>query len=86
MKISGFSYFFVLVNKMYIDNRVHIRHIMLYNYQKEWKAAQPFSDLNEPFGEGIISESKCREWFAHFKSDSTSLNDESRRCSSNFKD
>lgn len=67
MEIDSFPIFHtsniltILVNKIYIDNRVHIRHIMLYNYQKEWKATQPFSDLNESFGEGIISESKCRE-------------------------
>ncbi len=49
---------------MRVDNHIHIRHIMLYHYQKGWKAAQSFRDLNELFGLGTISESQCREWFA----------------------
>ena len=73
--------------KIRVDNHVHIRHIMLYHYQKGWKAAQSFRDINELFGEGTISESQCLEWFARFKSGDTSLNDKSGRGSpSNFDD
>jgi transposase len=64
---------------MRVDNHIHIRHIMLYHYQKGWKAAQSFRDLNELFGLGTISESQCREWFARFKSGDTSLEDKSGR-------
>ncbi|CAD5226558.1 unnamed protein product [Bursaphelenchus xylophilus] len=52
---------------------------MLYHFEKGWKAAQSFRDLNELFGEGTISESQCREWFARFKSGDTSLQDKPRR-------
>lgn len=60
---------------MRVENHIHIRHIMLYHYEKGWKAAQSFRDLNDLFGEGAISERQCREWFARFKSGDTSLED-----------
>ncbi|KZC07153.1 Histone-lysine N-methyltransferase SETMAR [Dufourea novaeangliae] len=64
---------------MRVENHSHIRHIMLYHFEKGWKAAQSFRDLNELFGKGTISESQCREWFARFKSGDTSLEDKSGR-------
>ena len=64
---------------MLVHNHIHIRHIMLYHFEKGWKAAQSFRDLNELFGEGTISESRCREWFARFKSGDTSLEDKPGR-------
>ncbi|GFY58738.1 histone-lysine N-methyltransferase SETMAR [Trichonephila inaurata madagascariensis] len=64
---------------MRVENHSHIRHIMLYNFEKGWKAAQSFRDLNELFGEGTISERQCREWFARFKSDDTCLEDKPGR-------
>ena len=62
---------------MHIENHTHthVRHIMLYHYEKGWKAAQSFRDLNELIGEGTISKRQYREGFAHFKSDNTSLED-----------
>ena len=36
---------------MLVDNHTHIRHIMLYDFEKGWKAAQSFRDLNELFSE-----------------------------------
>ena len=39
-----------------LDNHTHIRHVMLYHFEKEWKTAQLFRNLNELFGEGTISE------------------------------
>uniref|UniRef100_A0A1A9UDI2 HTH_48 domain-containing protein n=1 Tax=Glossina austeni TaxID=7395 RepID=A0A1A9UDI2_GLOAU len=49
-------------------------HVSLDNVlARLWQAAQSFRDLNELFGEGTISESRYREWFARFKSGDTSL-------------
>ncbi|KAF8774378.1 Histone-lysine N-methyltransferase SETMAR like protein [Argiope bruennichi] len=36
---------------------------------------QSFPDLNKLYDEGTSSESRCREWFARFKSGDTSLED-----------
>ena len=47
---------------MRVDKHLHVRHIMLYHFEKGWTAAQSFRDLNELFGEGTISERQCREW------------------------
>jgi len=44
-------------------DRVHVRHIMLYHYQKGWKAAQSFRDINGLFGEKTISQSQVERWF-----------------------
>lgn len=64
---------------MCLDNHTHIHHILLYPFEKGWKAVQSFCNLNKLFGKGTISESWCREWFAHFKSGGISLKDKSGR-------
>uniref|UniRef100_A0A1A9Z232 HTH_48 domain-containing protein n=1 Tax=Glossina pallidipes TaxID=7398 RepID=A0A1A9Z232_GLOPL len=75
------------VIKTRVDNNAHIRHIMLYHFEKGWKAAQSFCDLNELLRERTISESRCRELFASFESKDTSLEDKPGRCRSfNFAD
>uniref|UniRef100_A0A1A9V387 Mos1 transposase HTH domain-containing protein n=1 Tax=Glossina austeni TaxID=7395 RepID=A0A1A9V387_GLOAU len=51
-------------------NPTHIRHITLYHFEKEGKAAQSCR-------EDTTTASRCREWFAHFKSGDTSLQDKS---------
>ncbi|KAF8776803.1 Histone-lysine N-methyltransferase SETMAR like protein [Argiope bruennichi] len=72
---------------MRADAQTHIRHIMPYYFGKGWKAVQSFPDIRKPLGEGTISESRCREWFAHFKSGDTSLEDKPERGRSlNFDD
>ena len=72
---------------MRVDEHLHVHHIMLYHFEKGWTAAQSFQDLNELFGEGTISERQCREWFAHFKSGDTCLEDkEGRGRPSDFND
>jgi endonuclease IV len=48
---------------MRVDNHVHIRHIMLYHFEKGHTAAEAFRDLNELFGEGTIGERQVRRWF-----------------------
>ncbi|KAI9586739.1 hypothetical protein GQX74_002586 [Glossina fuscipes] len=75
MKIS----FCLWVIKIHIDNRAHIRHIMLYHFEEGWKAGQLLSDLDEIFSEGTIIESRCSEWFVRFKSGDTSLRDKPGR-------
>ncbi|GFU25808.1 histone-lysine N-methyltransferase SETMAR [Trichonephila clavipes] len=72
---------------MRVESHSDIRHIMLYHFEKGWKAAKSFRDLNELFGKETISESQCRHWFAGFKSGDTSLEDKlGRRRPSDFDD
>ena len=53
---------------MRVENHVHIRHIMLYHFEKGHKTAEAFRDLNELFGEGTIGERQVQRWFERFKS------------------
>ncbi|CAF1455918.1 unnamed protein product [Adineta ricciae] len=72
---------------MRVDNHVHIRHIMLYHFEKGHTAAEAWRDLNELFGQGTIGERQVRRWFESFKSGNTSLEDEEGRGRlSNFDD
>ena len=64
---------------MRVANYIHIRHILLYHFEKGWPAAASFRDINAVFGNGTISKSQCREWFARFKSGDTSLEDKPGR-------
>ena len=64
---------------MRVDNHNHIRHIMLYHFEKGWTAAQSFRDLNELFGQGTITQQGVQKWFARFKSGDTSLEDKPGR-------
>ena len=63
---------------MRIDNHIHIRHVVLYHYEKGWTAVKSFRDINE-FDEGTISESQCRELFSRLKFGYTNLEDNSGR-------
>ena len=64
---------------MRVDNHTHIRHIILYHFEKGHTATEAFRNLNELFGEGTISERQVRRWFNCLKSGNTSLEDEEGR-------
>ena len=64
---------------MRIENIIHIRHFILYHFEKGWNATQSFRDLNEVFGKGTIRESQVERWFEKFKSGDTNFADEEGR-------
>ena len=64
---------------MRVDNHVHVRHIMLYHFEKGWKATESARDINELFGEGTIGERMVQKLFKRFKDGDTSLKDEEGR-------
>ena len=41
---------------MRVDNYVHIRHIILYHFEKDHTGGEAFRDLSELFGNGPIGE------------------------------
>ena len=72
---------------MRTHNHIHLRHIMLYHFEKGHTAAEAFRDLNDLFGEGTIGRKMVYEWFDRFKSGDTSLGDKpGRGRPSNFDD
>ena len=64
---------------MRTHNHIHLRHIMLYHFEKGHTAAEAFRDLNDLFGEGTIGRKTVYEWFDRFKSGDTSLEDKPGR-------
>ena len=64
---------------MRTHNHIHLRHIMLYHFEKGHTAAEAFRDLNDLFGEGTIGRKTVYEWFGRFKSGDTSLEDKPGR-------
>ncbi|CAJ0961375.1 unnamed protein product, partial [Mesorhabditis belari] len=64
---------------MRVDNHIHLRHIMLYHFEKGWSVAESFRDLKELFGQGTIGRATVYEWFDRFKSGNTSVDDEPGR-------
>ncbi|GFY06125.1 histone-lysine N-methyltransferase SETMAR [Trichonephila clavipes] len=69
----------VVANATFIEKCVSKTIVVLYHFEKRRKAAQSFRNLNEPFGKGKVSEIKCWEWFARFKSGDTSSEDKPER-------
>uniref|UniRef100_A0A914BUV8 Mos1 transposase HTH domain-containing protein n=1 Tax=Acrobeloides nanus TaxID=290746 RepID=A0A914BUV8_9BILA len=64
---------------MRTHNHIHLRHIMLYYFEKGHTAAEAFRDLNDLFGERTIGRKTIYEWFDRFKSGDTSLEDKPGR-------
>jgi predicted transcriptional regulator len=64
---------------MRVDNHIHLRHIMLYHFEKGWSAAESFRDLKELFCQGTNGRATVYEWFDRFKSGNTSVDDEPGR-------
>ncbi|CAF1238493.1 unnamed protein product [Didymodactylos carnosus] len=64
---------------MRVENHVHVRHILLYRFEKGNTAGEAFRDINELFGEGTIGRSTVTEWFLRFKNGDTSLEDKPGR-------
>ena len=64
---------------MRTDNHIHLRHIMLWHFEKRMKAADSFREINQVFGEGTIGKRTVEEWFARFKNGDTSLEDKPGR-------
>lgn len=60
---------------MHIDNHLHIRHIMLYQFERGHTVTETFRDQNEFYGEGTTGERQVRRWFERFESGNTSLED-----------
>ena len=64
---------------MRTHNHIHLRHIMLYYFEKGHTAAEAFRDLNALFDGGTIGRKTVYEWFDRFKSGDTSLEDKPGR-------
>uniref|UniRef100_A0A0N5BE79 HTH_48 domain-containing protein n=1 Tax=Strongyloides papillosus TaxID=174720 RepID=A0A0N5BE79_STREA len=55
-----------------------IRAIMLYEFKRGTKAAKTTQQINETFGENLVSVSTVKRWFRKFKEGNESLENEER--------
>lgn len=56
----------------------HIRHILLFLFRKNQNGSEATREIQNVYGEGVLSESKCRRWFAKFRNGNFDLKDEPR--------
>jgi hypothetical protein len=62
---------------MSID-KVHMHHIMLYEFQRGTTATQTMKNICEVYGEGTVKVWLCQIWFDKFRSGDFGLDDSSR--------
>ena len=64
---------------MRVENHVHVRHILLYHFEKGHTAGEASRDINELFGNGTIERTTAYRLFEHFQNGDTSLEDKKGR-------
>nr|APL98298.1 putative DD34D transposase [Bactrocera tryoni] len=60
------------------DRKQHFRHILLFYYQKGKNAVQARRKLCDVYGEDVLTERQCQNWFAKFRSGNFDLEDAPR--------
>ena len=56
----------------------HLRHIMLYEFKKGNSATETARNIHSVYGEEYVNERTCRRWFAKFRSEDFTLEDDDR--------
>lgn len=63
---------------MYTPTKEHVRHVLLYEFQKGNTAACAAKSVQNTYGKHVVNERTCRRWFSCFKNGDFSMKDESR--------
>lgn len=58
--------------------KMHLRHIMLYEFKRGNNAMATAKKICSVYGQGVITDRQVRNWFVKFRSGETSLKDEPR--------
>lgn len=59
------------------NQKQHFRHILLFYYRKGKNAVQSRKKLCDMYGEDVLKESQCQNWFVKFRSDDFDIEDAS---------
>ncbi|GAB0097856.1 HTH_48 domain-containing protein [Sergentomyia squamirostris] len=55
---------------------IHLRHVMLYQYESGVSAEEATKEICDTYGEDILKLSTCMQWYEKFKSGDYNLNDD----------
>lgn len=61
-----------------VCEKVHIRHVMLWEFKQGNSAKATAEKICNVYGEGLITDRAVTNWFAKFRSGNTTLKDEPR--------
>ena len=62
----------------YESEKQHFRHILLFYYRKGKNAVQARKKLSDVYGEDVLTERQCQNWFAKFRSGNFDVEDAPR--------
>lgn len=60
------------------SEKQHFRHILLFYYRKGKNAVQARKKLSDVYGEDVLTERQCQNWFAKFRSGNFDVEDAPR--------
>ena len=61
-----------------MDQKLKIRERMLFSFKMGKSAAETCRNINESFGERVVSETTCRDWFKKFRNEGENIKDKPR--------